>query len=168
MRSVLHTTPHTYSDFPPARSNSTLACVQEGARTGSFFQRMLDFIRAIAGQKLHLQFLRAIPLFTFTHDSCVMSTICYSKVQIPRGSRFCVSLLQNLESLPAHHGVRQRWPLPSPVAQWHTNQAHRRHPHTMGDAACTWFGLNKTGSLMVSSTLLLFLTHWCPIGQLKA
>ncbi len=43
---------------------------------GSFFQRTLGFIRAIAGQKLHLQFLRAIPLFTFTHDSCVMSTIC--------------------------------------------------------------------------------------------
>ncbi len=33
--------------------------------------RMLGFIRAITGQKLYLQFLRAIPLFTFTHDSCV-------------------------------------------------------------------------------------------------
>ena len=43
---------------------------------GSFFQRTLGFIRAIAGRKLHLQFLRAIPLFTFTHDSCVKSTIC--------------------------------------------------------------------------------------------
>ena len=76
MHSVLHTTPRTYSDFSPARSNSTSACVREGARTGSFFQRTLGFIRAIAGRKLHLQFLCAIPLFTFTHDACVMSTIC--------------------------------------------------------------------------------------------
>jgi hypothetical protein len=43
---------------------------------GSFFQRTLSFIQAVAGRKLHLQFLRAIPLFMFTHDSCVMSTIC--------------------------------------------------------------------------------------------
>jgi len=34
--------------------------------------------RAVAQRKLHLQFLRAIPLFTFTHDSRVMSTICQS------------------------------------------------------------------------------------------
>ena len=44
----------------------------------------------LAGQKLHLQFLCAIPLFTFTHDSCVMSTICqalmnkHSKVLPPK------------------------------------------------------------------------------------
>ncbi len=37
----------------------------------------LGFILAVARQKLHLQFLRANPLFTFTHDSCVMSTICH-------------------------------------------------------------------------------------------
>jgi len=78
MCSVLHTTPHTYSDFSPACSDSTLACVREGARMGSFFQCTLGFIRAIAGRKLHLQFLCAIPLFTFTHDSCVMSTICHN------------------------------------------------------------------------------------------
>ena len=83
MRSVLHTTPHTYSDFSPARSDSTSACVREGARTGSFFQHTLGFIRAIAGQKLHLQFFCAIPLFTFTRDSGVMSTICQS----PRACR---------------------------------------------------------------------------------
>ncbi len=76
MRSVLHTTPHTYSNFSPARSDSTLVCVREGARTGSIFQLTLDFIQAVARRKLHLQFLRAIPLFTFTHDSRVMSTIC--------------------------------------------------------------------------------------------
>ena len=38
----------------------------------------LGLIRAVGGRKLHLQFLRAIPLFTFTHDSCVMSTIFVS------------------------------------------------------------------------------------------
>jgi len=76
MRSVLHTTPHAYFNFSPARSDSTSACVQEGAQTGSIFQLTLGFIRAVAQQKLHHQFLRAIPLFTFTHDSYVMSTIC--------------------------------------------------------------------------------------------
>jgi len=76
MRLVLHTTPHTYSNFSPARSGSTSACVWEGAWTGSFFQLTLGFNRAVARQKLHLQFLCAIPLFTFTHDSRVMSTIC--------------------------------------------------------------------------------------------
>ena len=35
MHSVLHTAPHSYSDFSPARSDSTSACVREGARTGS-------------------------------------------------------------------------------------------------------------------------------------
>ncbi len=49
---------------------------------GSFFQRTLGFIQAIAGRKLHLQFLRAIPLFTFTHNSCVMSTICYPEYNL--------------------------------------------------------------------------------------
>ena len=44
---------------------------------GSLFQLTLGFIRAVARQKLHLQFLRANPLFTFTHNSCVMSTICH-------------------------------------------------------------------------------------------
>ena len=83
MHSMLHTTPHTYSDFSPPRSDSTLACVREGARTGSFFQHTLGFIRAIAGQKLHLQFICAIAPFTITHDSCVMSTICQS----PRACR---------------------------------------------------------------------------------
>ena len=32
------------------------------------------------------------------------------------------------------------WPLPSPVALGHPNQAHRRHLHTMGNGACTRFG----------------------------
>ena len=65
----------TIANFSPAHSDSTSACVQEGVRTGSFFQRTLGFIRAVAVQKLHLQFLREILLFTFTQDSCVMSTI---------------------------------------------------------------------------------------------
>jgi hypothetical protein len=78
MRSVLHTTPYyAYSNFPPARSDSTSACVREGVWMGSLFQLTLGFIRAVARQKLHLQFLRANPLFTFTHDSCVTSTICH-------------------------------------------------------------------------------------------
>jgi hypothetical protein len=79
---VAHNTSHILR-LSPARSDSTSACVREGARTGSFFQRTLGFIRAIAGRKFHLQFLRAIPLFTFTHNSCVMSTICQS----PRACR---------------------------------------------------------------------------------
>ncbi len=30
--------------------------------------------------------------------------------------------------------------------------AHRRHPHTMGNAACTWFGINSPGGQVVSTT----------------
>ena len=75
MHLVLHATTHAYSNFSPTRSDSTLACVCEGARTGSIFQLTFGFIQAVAQQKLHHQFLRAIPLFTFTHDSYVMSTI---------------------------------------------------------------------------------------------
>ena len=41
-----------------------------------FFLRMLCLIQAVSQQKLPLQFLHAIPLFT--HNSCVMSTICQS------------------------------------------------------------------------------------------
>ncbi len=41
-----------------------------------FFPRTLDLIQDVAGWKLHLQFIHAIPLFT--HNSCIMSTICQS------------------------------------------------------------------------------------------
>jgi hypothetical protein len=27
-----------------------------------------------------------------------------------------------------------------PTVRRHPNRVHRRHPHTMGDAACAWFG----------------------------
>ncbi len=30
--------------------------------------------------------------------------------------------------------------LPSPTARQHPNQVHRRCPHSMGNAACAWFG----------------------------
>ncbi len=81
LASVLHTTQGAHRQILPsfpALSISTSACVREGVWTGSFFQLTLGFIWAVAGQKLHLQFLRAIPLFTFTHGSCVISTICQS------------------------------------------------------------------------------------------
>ena len=34
------------------------------------------------------------------------------------------------------------WPLPWYVAWVRPNQVHRRHPHTMGDDDCAWFGRN--------------------------
>ncbi len=83
---VAHNTLHikgNYCQLFPAHSDSTSACVREGVQTGSFFQCTLGFIRAVAERKLHIQFLHAIPLFMFTHDSCVMSTICQS----PRACR---------------------------------------------------------------------------------
>ncbi len=39
-----------------------------------------------------------------------------------------------------NHGVRPLWPLPLPVTLRRPNPAHRRHPHTMGDGSCAWFG----------------------------
>ena len=63
----------------------------------------------------------------------------------------------------SHHGGRRLWPLPSPVARRHPNQAHRRPPHTMGDAVCAWFGLNPPGGRVVSTPpptqLCLFFMH---------
>jgi hypothetical protein len=56
------------------------------------------------------------------------------------------------DSFLAHHGGRRLWSLPSPVARRHPNKAHRRRPHTMGDAACTLFGINPTGGRVVSTT----------------
>ena len=61
---------------------------------------------------------------------------------------FCV---KTRNSFLAHHGGRRLWPLPSPMARRHPNQTHRRHPHTMGDASCAWFGLNLPGGRVVST-----------------
>lgn len=34
----------------------------------------------------------------------------------------------------------RKWPLASPMDLRRPNQAHRHHPHTMGDDPYTWFG----------------------------
>ncbi len=59
---------------------------------------------------------------------------------------------QDSDSFPAHHGGRRLWAPPSPVVRWHPKQAHRRHPHTMSDAACAWLGINPPGGRVVSTT----------------
>ena len=41
----------------------------------------------------------------------------------------------------------------SPVAPAHPNQRYRRHPHTMGNDACAWFGVNPSTSRVVGSVL---------------
>jgi len=76
-----------------------------------------------------------------THTSCSSSPHAASVLW----------LLQNSESLPAHNGGGWLWPLPSHVAWRHPNHAHRHCPHTMGDAACAWFGLNPMGRRMVNN-----------------
>jgi hypothetical protein len=40
----------------------------------------------------------------------------------------------------ADNGVVRKWPLASPISLRRPNQAHRHHPHTMGDHPCAWFG----------------------------
>jgi hypothetical protein len=67
------------------------------------------------------------------------------------GREYFRAWVKTRNSFPAHHGGRQLWPLPSPMAQRHSNQAHRRHPHTMGNAACARFGLNPPGGRVVST-----------------
>ncbi len=62
------------------------------------------------------------------------------------------SLRQDSDSFLAHHGGRRLWPLPSPVARLHPSQVHRHCPHTMGDAALAWFGINPPGGRVVSTT----------------
>ncbi len=59
---------------------------------------------------------------------------------------------QDSDSFPAHHGGRRLWTLPSPVMRRHPKQAHRCHPHIMGDAACAWLGINPPGGRVVSTT----------------
>jgi hypothetical protein len=46
-----------------------------------------------------------------------------------------------LDMFGVNHGARRLWPLPWPVTLVHPNQAHQRHPHTMGNDRCTWFGV---------------------------
>jgi len=45
-----------------------------------------------------------------------------------------------IDTFAVNHGVEQLSPIPSHVGLGRPNQAHRRHPHTMGDDACAWFG----------------------------
>ncbi len=76
-------------------------------------------------------------------ELCRTSTCC--------GREFFRAWVKTRNSFPAHHGGRRLWRLPSPMARRHLNQTHRRHPHTMGDAACAWFGLNPPGGRVVST-----------------
>ena len=50
-----------------------------------------------------------------------------------------------------NHGVRPLWPLPLPVTLGRPNPAHRRHPHTMGDGSCAWFGRPPTTARVVAT-----------------
>jgi len=68
------------------------------------------------------------------------------------GREFFRAWVKTQNSFPAHHGGRRLWTLPSLVARWHPNQAHRRHPHTMGDAARAWNTINPPGGRVVSTT----------------
>jgi hypothetical protein len=43
------------------------------------------------------------------------------------------------------------WPVPLPVTRGRPNPAHRRHPHTMGDGACAWFGRPPTTARVVGT-----------------
>jgi hypothetical protein len=46
-----------------------------------------------------------------------------------------------------------RWlcPIALPVVRGRTNPVHKRHPHTVGSDACTWFGCPHTTAEAVSS-----------------
>ncbi len=72
-----------------------------------------------------------------------------------------LSLRQDSDSFLAHHGGRRLWSLPSPVVRRNPNQAHRRHPHTMGDAACTLLGINPLGGRVVSTTTKIVNVSFC-------
>ncbi len=74
---------------------------------------------------------------------------------------FFTSLRQDSDSFPVHHGGRRLWSLPSPVARRNPNQVHRRHPHTMGNAACTLFGINPPGGQVVSTTTKIVNVSFC-------
>ena len=39
-----------------------------------------------------------------------------------------------------NHGVKRLWPIPWHVTRGRPNQVRRRHPHTMCDYPCAWFG----------------------------
>jgi hypothetical protein len=54
-------------------------------------------------------------------------------------------------NIGVNHGVRSRWPLPSPIPGRRPNPEHRRHPHTMGDGSYTWFGRPPTTARVVGT-----------------
>ncbi len=56
-----------------------------------------------------------------------------------------------LEEDQCQHGNERLWP-PSLYQEWgYPNQAHRQHPHTMGNNVCAWFGLNPSGAWVVNA-----------------
>ena len=61
------------------------------------------------------------------------------------------SLFQNQNQRNGHHGRQRLKLLPSPISGRRPSQAHRRHPHTMGDAACARFGKNPSVGRTVSN-----------------
>jgi hypothetical protein len=74
---------------------------------------------------------------------------------------FFTSLCQDSDSFLAQHGGRRLWFPPLPVARCNPNQAHRHHPHTIGDTACTLFGINPPGGQVVSTTTKIVNVSFC-------
>ena len=54
-----------------------------------------------------------------------------------------------------NHGVLRKWPQASPVSLRRPNQAHRCHPHTMGNHPCAWLGRSPLYALYVRRCTVL-------------
>jgi len=52
-----------------------------------------------------------------------------------------------------NHGTERLWPISWHVASGRPNQVHRRHPHTMGDDSCAWFGVISSTASAVGSVI---------------
>ena len=80
---VAHNTSHILQLFPRSLQLHIGMCSRRSSN-GLNISANARFHPSCCSTKLHLQFLRAIPLFTFTHDSLVMSTICQDFLQLYR------------------------------------------------------------------------------------
>jgi len=70
-----------------------------------------------------------------------------------------------------NHGTERLWPISWHVAWGRPNQVHRRHPHTMGDDPCAWFGdissTAQVGRSVTQSQKMLQLRYWWCCGWMS-
>jgi hypothetical protein len=100
--------------------------------------------------KIPLKYHKRVLFYTkYTHPTSLTPIVrrkkLFSSISYQTLRRTYVGLVppplpHNRPKILRDHGVVRKLPLASPISLQRPNQAHQRHPHTMGDHPCTWFG----------------------------